>query len=290
VLDQAEWRIDGGEWQSLEEILRLDNLVRKCVGLRERTGEVAQPWTDHEVAPVLANVELKFSIQTEVHVSGAFLAVERSLAPGVTLNGCLVEWKEGAEYWVDKSIMKISLPDLAPGRNELSVSVAFSRRSELEWMYLLGDFGVKLAGRHARLVEPPRSLAFGDWTTQGLPFYAGNVTYHAEFDSERGGISVVTDKFSGALTTVGLDGARVGHIAFPPFELDLGDVPSGSHRLDITVFGNRANAFGPLHCSNTHLEWLGPNSYRTQGREWAYEYMIRPMGLLVAPSIETAVA
>jgi hypothetical protein len=26
-----------------------------------------------------------------------------------------------------------------------------------------------------------RALAFGGWTRQGLPFYAGNVTYHCSW-------------------------------------------------------------------------------------------------------------
>ena len=287
MLDQAEWKIDEGEWQAREEILRIDNLVRRSLGFRDRTGEMAQPWTDHEEAPVLADVQLKFTIHSDVYVLKPYLAVERASTPTIFLDGIPVDATAGADYWVDKSISKIALPDLHPGEHELIVVVPFSRRSELEWLYLLGDFGVELAGRHARLVAPPRSLAFGDWTSQGLPFYAGNVTYHAEFESKKSAITVVADKFSGTLATVDLDGKRAGHMAFPPFELGLGTVSKGRHRLDITVFGNRANAFGPLHCSNTTLEWLGPNSYRTEGREWAYEYMIRPMGLLVAPSIET---
>lgn len=288
MLDQAEWKIDGGEWQPREEILRIDNLVRRYLGLRDRTGEVAQPWTDHEAAPVLAEVQLKFTIHSDISIVKPCLAVERSLTPKIFLDAVPIASATGDAYWVDKSIASVALPDMGPGEHELIVSISFHRRSELEWLYLLGDFGVELAGRHARLVAPPRSLAFGDWTSQGLPFYAGNVTYHTEFESEESAISVVADKFSGALTTVDLDGARAGHMAFPPFELDLGILSKGHHRLDITVFGNRANAFGPLHCSNTSLEWLGPNSYRTEGREWAYEYMIRPMGLLVAPSIETS--
>lgn len=44
-------------------------------------------------------------------------------------------------------------------------------------MYLLGDFGVKLAGRNTRLIKAEEKMAFGDVRSQGLPFYGGNLTY-----------------------------------------------------------------------------------------------------------------
>lgn len=289
LLDQAEWRIHDGAWQPREEILRIDNFVRRHLGLGDRTGEVAQPWTDHAPAATLATVDLRFRFQSVTRISAPLLAVEQSLSPKILVNGSLIEWSEKAAYWVDEAIRTIGLPDLEPGTHEIMISVSFNRRSELEWLYLLGDFGVELAGRHTRLVAAPRTLAFGDWTSQGFPFYAGNLTYHTSFKAKGQRMRLVAPKFSGALLTVNLDGKRVGPVAFPPFELDLGNVAHGSHNLDITVFGNRANAFGPIHCSNAQLEWLGPNSYRTEGNEWAYEYMIRPMGLLVAPSLQTIV-
>lgn len=289
LLDQAEWRIDGGDWQPREEILRVDNLVRRRLGLPDRTGEIAQPWTDTQPVPDLARVELRFTIETAVKVVSPRLAVERSFAPEILLDSAVVAWSPTTDHWVDDCLQPIALPDLEPGLHVVSVVVPFSRKSELEWLYLLGDFGVELAGRNARLTEPPRTLSFGDWTRQGLPFYAGNVTYHAtiQINSKDGEQRISIPKFAGTLVTVDADGSRVGPVSYPPFNLGLGRLTPGEHRLDLTVYGNRANAFGPVHCCNEHLEWLGPNSYRTVGHEWAYEYQIRPMGLLVAPSIET---
>jgi hypothetical protein len=74
-------------------------------------------------------------------------------------------------------------------------------------------------------------------------------------------------------------------IAFAPFELDLGDVGAGEHALDITVYGNRANAFGAVHSTDAQTRWHGPNQWRTSDEQWAYEYQIKPMGLLSAPRL-----
>lgn len=198
-------------------------------------------------------MELRFRIETAVKISGARLAVERALHPEVYVNSARVEWSTTSDYWVDECFQTIVLPDLE-------------------------------AGTHTR------SLTFGDWTRQGLPFYSGNVTYEAMLDASPGSYRVSIPKFEGTLVTVDLDGQRVGPVSYPPLELELGALAVGPHKLHLTVYGNRVNAFGPVHCSNQHLEWLGPNSYRTKGSEWAYEYQIRPMGLLVAPTIERKIS
>jgi hypothetical protein len=158
--------------------------------------------------------------------------------------------------------------------------------SNLEWCYLLGDFGVYVAGRHARHNAPVRTLSFGDWTTQGLPFYAGNVTYHCSGVGDGNAAAVRLPAFKGALASVSLDGVGMGPIAFAPFRCALGQ-PRGAFRLDLTVFGNRANAFGPVHNAKRDLNSYGPPAWRSEGDTWAYEYQLRPMGILVAPVLET---
>lgn len=57
--------------------------------------------------------------------------------------------------------------------------------------------------------------------------------------------------------------------------------------LDLTVFGNRVNAFGQLHNTNAKGNyWYGPGSWRSRGDGWADEYQLRPMGILTAPLME----
>jgi hypothetical protein len=71
-------------------------------------------------------------------------------------------------------------------------------------------------------------------------------------------------------------------IAFEPYECRLGELSAGEHRIDLTVFGNRFNAFGALH-SSVRQHWAGPQSWRTEGDQWCYEHMLRPLGLQTAP-------
>ncbi|MCK9589129.1 MAG: hypothetical protein M0Q93_07165, partial [Terrimicrobiaceae bacterium] len=206
LLDQAQWRIDRGAWQPLEEMLRLDNLVRRALQLPDRIGAIPQPWTDTEPAPVLANVELRFRITSDIAVEAPLLALEKASSAIIALNGKRIS-SETAGWWVDEAIQTVKLPRLA----------------------------------------------------------------------------------------------------FPPFEVDLGSPGADNHMLEITAFGNRSNAFGPVHacaaprvwqtsegvafaevhgsvlaCPASRV-WQTPGSYRTAGENWSYEYRLMPMGILCAP-------
>lgn len=286
LLDQAEWRWNAGEWQPREEILRLHNRIRVLCGLPEREGHVAQPWADAEPAPVVGRVELRFRVRVAHPVRKPELAVEEPGAWKLTVNGRRVATRARG-WWVDEAIERVRLPALDVGEHEIVLARDFTRKTELEWNYLLGDFGVRLAGRHAVIDEPVRTLAFGDWTTQGLPFYAGNVTYRFTLDDrERTAAAVDFSGFKGALLSVACDGGNPRPVAFAPFRYELPRGRRGDTRLDVTVFGNRHNAFGALHHTDPHLRWIGPDAWRSTGKYWSYEYQLRPMGLLVAPRLQ----
>lgn len=289
LLDQARWRWNDDAWQPLEEILRLEHLVSAKLGLSLRSGEgVAQPWTDQAPAPIMGQVQIEFTIQSEVEVNDALLALENVANTQVTLDDVPVE-KAVKGWWVDEAIQTIALPRVTQGTHRLVLTIDFSRKTQLEWSYLLGDFGVKIEGRSARLVAPVRTLGFGNWIAQGLPFYAGNVTYHCRLENQEAEMWLQVPKYKAPVLTVDYNGKRVGPIAFPPFELKL-PVPGTdpSQTLDITVYGNRVNAFGSVHNADETVVWAGsPGTYRTQGKDWAYEYQLKPMGILAAPILKT---
>lgn len=292
LLDQCEWRIDDEPWQAREEILRIDDAIRRRFKLPLRSGRLAQPWTDQSPTPVVARVQLRFSINATVPIQNAKLALElpRSGADEVPPTARIVH-ADGREasidltpdgWWVDESIATVPFPSIKPGTHMLVLTFPMTRKTDLEWCYLLGDFGVRVAGRDATIVEPVRSLAFGDWCPQGLPFYAGNVTYHCPLASDGRRMHVECAKFRASLLSVDLDAKPAGKIAFAPFTLDLGPV-DGEHLLDITAYGNRINAFGCLHHTDDSIRWVGPAAWRSSGSTWCYEYNLRRAGVLTAP-------
>jgi hypothetical protein len=284
LLDQAKFRLDDGPWQKREEILRADNVARAALGWPQRMDTLAQPWVDQSPPDRAHSLGLRFRIETDIALSGASLGLERLKDTRIELDGTAVP-SIATGWFVDKSIATVALPDMAPGRHELLLTIRYHRKSNPEWCYLLGDFGVRLEGRQARVVAPVRSLGFGDWTSQGLPFYAGNVTYHCGPVDTGRDIVLRAARFAAPLLAVDVDGARFGTIAFAPYELDLGGLAPGSHDLAITAFGSRVNAFGALHNWDADERWHGPSAWRSTGDRWGYEYNITRAGILVAPRL-----
>jgi hypothetical protein len=260
--------------------------VRKQLGLALRGPRMAQPWVDQSEAPAVAQLQLRFHIRSDVPVNNPALALEEPDVMRIEFDGQPVS-NARTGWWTDEAIATIALPSFAAGDHQLLITIPFTRKTNLEWCYLLGDFGVTVAGRDAKIIAPVHELAFGDWTRQDLPFYGGNVTYHCQLIGNGRETILAVPKFKSPLLSVDLSNKPAGKIAFAPFELSLGKI-KGTHALDITAYGNRVNTFGAVHNADEKLNWFGPAAWRQTGASWSYEYQLRPMGILAAPVHRTA--
>jgi hypothetical protein len=285
LLDMAEYSFDKGPWRPKEEILRIDNNFRKKLNLPLRMEALAQPWVNLQEEANEHTLSLRFIIYSEIEISKPFLALENAENTTLMINGTRIASIINGWY-VDECIKKIQLPALPIGQSEIILEIPFNSKTNVEWCYLLGDFGVKVMGSHTRITKPVKELTFGDWSTQGLPFYAGNVTYHCRVNCERGEIAVEASQFRNPVLVMSLDGERKGLVALAPYSMDLGSIEAGEHKIDITAYGNRINAFGSVHNCNHTTTWFGPNAWRSTGSSWSYEYQLKQMGILIKPIVK----
>ena len=189
-------------------------------------------------------------------------------------------------YFTDESIQTIPLPDIKAGENTLELCFPYGERTNVEWCYILGDFGVRVTGCEKLITNKQQKLGFGDITSQTLAFYSANVDYHFDIELESdGAVEIETSYYRGSLVAVSLDGQRQGRIVLPPYKFMLNDVKKGKHTVTLTLFGNRHNSFGALHLVNEGELWFGPRAWRTDGNNWCYEYKTRPLGILKSPVI-----
>lgn len=288
LLDECKYSFNGGEVQNKDYILHVDDYARKQLGLKYRGGKMVQPWLKPYPKDPKDILDLYYEINSEIEVSSVELALESIEYAEIWFNDEKLD-KQVTGYYVDEdAIKKIRLPNIKCGKNTLHVQYKYGEITQIEAMYLLGDFGVKVRGDEITITNLKKDIAYGDICNQGLPFYGGNITYKTEFEG-KGHKILVINKYKGAVIKVKLDGKDVGYIAYPPYELDLGYLSDGVHSLEITLFGNRMNTFGTVHITNETLSYCSPAAWRLSGINYNDEYILYKTGILNSPFIFTEI-
>lgn len=289
VLDNARWQLDDGPWRDAEYILRIDRQVRAALGLSPRSNGMMQPWAQ-PARDARATVGLSYTITVADLPQGPLLlALERPDTARVTLNGTpLAAVPTG--WWLDHAFKTIPLDPalLHTGKNTLVVTYAYdAEHPGLEACYLLGDFGVQVEGAQVSLTEKPTTLALGDWTCQGLPFYSGNVTYQTTVDSRPAAgerVFLRVPQYAGTAVHVTVDGQSAGVIAWEPNEVDITDLLTADPAyIGIEVLGHPRNVLGPLHAPGGR--GANPETFCTEGANWCEAYQFTPLGLLAPPEV-----
>jgi len=281
LLDMAQLSFDGFNFEAKEEILRIDDKLRQELGFPAATGLDVQPWyiKDDEIQHF---PYLRFEFLSEIDAE-CMLAYEDVCE--IILNGEQVTIKKSGNY-VDTNILTTPLPKLKKGINELILRVPFGKRYGLENFCLLGDFGVSVSGCNASITKKCDNISFGSITHQGLPFYGGNITYKTKITTPDCSLKIKLGQYRGALVKIAIDGLDYGICTFAPYIKEIPFLTSGEHIIEFTLFGNRANTFGPLHNCNPNWKWFGPRAWYTTGEEWSCEYHLRDIGLLTSPIVE----
>lgn len=91
--------------------------------------------------------------------------------------------------------------------------------------------------------------------------------------------------FKTPVLKISVDDTHCGYIAFPPYQLVLGNLHAEGHKITIKSFGNRQNAFGAIHVPHGEKINWDPDAWRTTGLDWSYEYNLVEMGVLTAPNL-----
>jgi hypothetical protein len=213
--------------------------------------------------------------------------VERPELFAVSVNGRAVKPLAG-EWWLDRAFGLYPIgPYVVAGKNRISVKARpFTIHSELEPVYILGDFRLTAAPRGFEL-RPPAPMKVGSWAGQGLPLYGASVRYQKTFDipasaGPKARFIVRLGAWRGAVAEVFVGGKAAGAIAFAPFELDVTDalVP-GPNDVSVVVCGTLKNTLGPFH-NSPPLGRAWPGSFQ-QGARGGFppgsEYSVVDYGL-----------
>ncbi len=208
-----------------------------------------------------------FEIAPGVKLDTLEVVIERPQYGEVFVNGERVLPAEN-RWWLDRAFGVFEIGRVAKiGSNRITVRVQpFTIFAELEPVYLRGDFCLESQNKGFRVV-PSKELKLGLWSGQGLPFYAGTVSYTRKvtipsFDPEKERYFLKLGNWLGSAAEIRVGEKRAGFIIGHPFELDLTDcLGAGENLVSVLVYGTLKNTLGPHH-NNPPLGRAWPGSFQ----------------------------
>ena len=272
TLDRCRYRVDGGEWK-YDDVISLQAIL---------LGRRADCDLEQEFEFVL---DEDFDFNTPLQA-----AVETADRYTFALNGVPFEAKD-CGYLFDKAFRRITLPgNLKVGRNVLNMKIRYTQpdtlwgsleaakvfeseynkltfESEMESIYLCGDFSVRHHGAVAPMVRnsirycgdftlggspSKEELDLTDLLKSGLPFFCGVVTLRQDVvltAEELGKIRFLRFKLWGANSCkVRVNGKDAGICCWEPFAYDLsGLLQEGNNTLELELTTSLRNMLGPHH-------------------------------------------
>jgi hypothetical protein len=156
------------------------------------------------------------------------------------------------KWWLDKAFGTFPV-DARVGENTITLKAQpFTIHSELEPIYILGDFALRVEAKGFSAV-PAKPLSFGPWSEQGMPMFSGRVNYTKTIEVsadalKAGRYRVALGSWLGSAAEVLVNGKKAGLIAFAPFELDVTSaLQPGKNEVTVAVIGTLKNTLGPFH-------------------------------------------
>jgi len=289
ILDRCSLAIDGKSVLVNEPLWKAKKAIWNTTGIDEYTG--FQPWVLEEknVRTRTNKTVLTFAFTVKDIPERIDLAMESADRFTVDVNGTVVEPVPG-KWHIDKRFSAFNLEDhIVEGTNTITATTDFLWDTEIEDIYIFGDFAVGTEKEGFPVINEQATLNTGNWVEQGYPFYSGSIKYKMEFElpedeSARYEIDLSGAKSSNIYVTV--NEAEIGAVPFPPFRADItGALKEGLNTVEVEVIGSLRNTLGPLHHKEgDNLDWTGPEQFCDEAN-WTDTYQFAPYGFLEQPKL-----
>lgn len=302
TLDFCRYKKGNGQWSE----------VLPIIGVQELLVE------ENYIGPIL----LQFEFFCENRPKSIFLVVEDGDRYKIKVNGKEVKYT-GLPYYRDISFHPIDVTEaVKEGKNIIELYTHFVAEdpnaqknlerlygTELEAIYLIGDFAVKGQKKEEKdksvwyypkfILSDEREEGNGDLLASGYPFYNGTMSLiqHFSFSSVEGykKVFLEIEKLNAVVTKVRVNNMDAGIILWKPYRIDITElVKSGENIIEFELTNSLRNLLGPHH--NTLGEGTSVWNYSFSGRykdgkdwlekrakgsckSWTDDYCFVPFGL-----------
>jgi len=291
TLDFCRLSINGSPFGEIQPVWKARREIRKFFRLDKYQG--LQPWVLDEAKIRLSepnSVRLQFEFEVERKPSAIHLVIEEGFKFCVKVNERQVDTATADWHW-DRQFSKLNISEhVLEGANTVSLECAYQWDTEIEEIYLVGDFGVLLRdNRRFSIAEEPPMLSADDWTGQGYPFYSGTMIYRADLEVAKADDRTYfldVSGVKGSLCRVAVNGHDAGFVAWHPWRLDISCyLNNGKNSVELEVVGTLRNTMGPLHHkAKDAIPWVGPEQFVDEAN-WTDEYHFAPYGIFGDPQL-----
>jgi hypothetical protein len=205
---------------------------------------------------IAANADLK-------SLSGLDIVAERPEIWDLYLNG--IKLSKSDKWWIDREFFRFPVgANLKTGENTITLKAAkMSVHAEIMPAYLVGNFRLNPLKQGFEVTNGTLNT-LGSWKSQGFPFYAQKVLYTQKYKTLQNGkpYKVRLNRWNGTLAVVLLNGAKVGLITDPPYELELpATLKADENTVEVEVIGSLKNTFGFFYKSSAGKWIIGPGDW-----------------------------
>ncbi len=282
MLDICSVAVNKEDYNEPKTIFEQNNMLYKKLWIYPTE---AQPYVVKN--PKTADVFVRYEFNCQQEMQGLFFATERANECKYVFNGKEFHGKVDG-FFVDRDIEKIALPTAQKGKNVLEITLPFNEVRQIEPCYLLGDFLTEINGSSITLLpKSTDTISFRPLSEQGLHFYSGNISYKTELCCEECIAEISIEDFGAHCVRVFVDNDKSQLISLSPFKEKL-PLSNGKHTIEFLCYGNRNNAFGPIH--NKRISdpdnYIGPWSWSTNDESFTNAYCLQETGILSNPTIK----
>ena len=223
----------------------------------------------------------KFSVKYEFSSNyipkRIYAVIEDAERYTVLVNGTKVT--PSKDYWLDVHFKRIDISKfIKPGLNEIIISGKFNLLTEIESIYIIGDFTVK---DNSIIEKEEEHVKIGDFTKSGYPFFAGSLSLSKEINIKKKYDKIVLRVYglSSTVTEVRINEKLAGYIFTSPYSIDITKfLREGKNNIELILTNSLRNLLGPHHNKREEIYFVGPESFNDKVN-WTNEYKFVKFGL-----------
>lgn len=154
--------------------------------------------------------------------------------------------------------------------------------TEIEALYLVGDFSVKTDGEFRpldknacryigdfSLARPKDTLNISKITTQGFPFFCGKLRLSKKFNLSDTQYCLKFIPYGINAVTITVNGKKFSPVIWEPYEVNLSEyLLKGDNEIEIEISTTMRNLFGPHHIPLGELYTVHPGDYYRHESVW----------------------